>query len=452
MAFKGGVVLGTISFNATGSGNTAIASTSNTGTVSIGNASLTALNIIAPTNVNVTGALNTAIGSTSNTGTVAIGNTNSTSVTIIGPVNINTSSTNNTAIGSTSNSGTISIGNTSSGVVSIDCGTAGIIVGTTANAHTSSFGSSTTTSTTNINCGTGGCNVGTSANAHATILGSTTASATTTIQGPSAGVFAIGVQGVAVANKNYVTINTSTGALGSDAGAASSISITGDSGGALTGNAFTFTGGSTGLTFAGAGSTETLGGTLAIANGGTNATSMATSTGIVKYDGTRLVTSSTAKIDSSNIMTNTSQPAFRFYNLNNITSVTGDATPVTVTFDTQSFQQGSNFASNTFTAPVAGIYFFITEVTIYNLGVAHTEGILSFICSNTAYNTNQYINTAVARELGSGNNIYSFVGTQMASLAASATMSVQVNVTGGTKTVNIIGSPADTYFAGYLVC
>lgn len=85
-----------------------------------------------------------------------------------------------------------------------------------------------------------------------------------------------------------------TGVTGADpvwaAPAASSISITGNSGGALTGNAFTFTGGTTGLTFAGAGSTETLGGTLAISNGGTNATSMTTTDGVIYYDGTRLVT------------------------------------------------------------------------------------------------------------------------------------------------------------------
>lgn len=75
--------------------------------------------------------------------------------------------------------------------------------------------------------------------------------------------------------------------------AASSISITGDSGGALVGAAFTFTGGVTGLTFSGAGSTETLTGTLAIANGGTNATSMAVTDGTVYFDGTRLVTTAT---------------------------------------------------------------------------------------------------------------------------------------------------------------
>ncbi len=72
--------------------------------------------------------------------------------------------------------------------------------------------------------------------------------------------------------------------------AASSISITGNSGGALVGNAFTFTGGTTGLLFSGAGTTETLTGTLAIANGGTNATSMTNTFGVNYFDGTRLVT------------------------------------------------------------------------------------------------------------------------------------------------------------------
>lgn len=77
---------------------------------------------------------------------------------------------------------------------------------------------------------------------------------------------------------NNFTINTSGTVSGGGAitlggtlnlvGAASSISITGDSGGALTGNAFTFTGGTTGLTFAGAATTETLGGVLVVSNGG----------------------------------------------------------------------------------------------------------------------------------------------------------------------------------------
>jgi hypothetical protein len=64
-----------------------------------------------------------------------------------------------------------------------------------------------------------------------------------------------------------------TGVTGADpvfsAPAASSISITGNTGGALTGNAFTFTGGTTGLSFGGAVSTQTLTFAGITANGGT---------------------------------------------------------------------------------------------------------------------------------------------------------------------------------------
>src|SRR5271157_4171130 len=53
-------------------------------------------------------------------------------------------------------------------------------------------------------------------------------------------------------------------------------------------------------------------GILPIANGGTNASSMGTSNGIVNFDGTRLVTSSTALL-TSNVYSNSSQPSFRAY-------------------------------------------------------------------------------------------------------------------------------------------
>lgn len=84
-----------------------------------------------------------------------------------------------------------------------------------------------------------------------------------------------------------------TGVTGADpvwaSPAASSISITGDSGGALTSNAFTFTGGTTGLTFAGAGTTETLGGTLVVSNGGTGRATL-TNHGLLVGAGTSAIT------------------------------------------------------------------------------------------------------------------------------------------------------------------
>lgn len=70
------------------------------------------------------------------------------------------------------------------------------------------------------------------------------------------------------ATTGYVLTSDSSGNATWQAGA-SSISITGDSGGALTGSAFTITGGTSGLTFLGSGTTETLAGTLVPGNGGT---------------------------------------------------------------------------------------------------------------------------------------------------------------------------------------
>jgi trimeric autotransporter adhesin len=62
--------------------------------------------------------------------------------------------------------------------------------------------------------------------------------------------------------------------------ASTSITITGDTGGGLTGTSFTFTASGIGLSFGGSGSTETLSGTLKLANGGTNADLTASNGGI----------------------------------------------------------------------------------------------------------------------------------------------------------------------------
>ncbi len=94
---------------------------------------------------------------------------------------------------------------------------------------------------------------------------------------------ALNVASGVVANKNYVTINTSTGELGSDNAPLSSVSITGDSGGALTGSAFTFTGGTTGLSFGGSGSTET----LTVTNFNLPVTNTALTTGVITLNSTR---------------------------------------------------------------------------------------------------------------------------------------------------------------------
>lgn len=70
--------------------------------------------------------------------------------------------------------------------------------------------------------------------------------------------FMQGIYGITPANTPQLMTIGSDGQLGSQTGGGGSISITGDTGGALTGTSFTFTGGTTGLSFDGSGSTETL--------------------------------------------------------------------------------------------------------------------------------------------------------------------------------------------------
>ena len=78
---------------------------------------------------------------------------------IQGPVILNNSGSGNTTIGAGTNSGTVTFGNGSSGAVTVDCGTAGLVAGTTANAHTTTLGSTNSTSSTTVQSGSGALNV-----------------------------------------------------------------------------------------------------------------------------------------------------------------------------------------------------------------------------------------------------------------------------------------------------
>jgi hypothetical protein len=61
-------------------------------------------------------------------------------------------------------------------------------------------------------------NIATGAAAKAVTFGSTTSTSALTLNSGTGGIKALGVSGVSVSNKNYMSINTSTGALGSDSG------------------------------------------------------------------------------------------------------------------------------------------------------------------------------------------------------------------------------------------
>lgn len=225
------------------------------------------------------GLRNTAVGSGALT--LADVNSSNTAVGFQALNQANTAAEQNVAVGfqavnALAASGTNNVGIGYRALFSVATGSSNIALGSSAGVNLDTSDSS------NIMIG----NSGTSGDNHKIIIGTTGSGTGQQNFTQIAGIYGVTPGGGGL---NMATID-STGRLGSQALPSGSISITGDSGGALTGSSFTFTGGSTGLTFSGSGSTETLTGTLAIANGGTNATSMANTDGVVYYDGTRLVT------------------------------------------------------------------------------------------------------------------------------------------------------------------
>ena len=95
-----------------------------------------------------------------------------------------------------------------------------------------------------------------------------------TLTGNSGGAVGPSAGNINVVGSGNVTVtgNPGTNTLTITSSDIASISITGDTGGALTGSSFTFTGGTTGLAFGGSGSTETLSGTVNVGHGGTGNT------------------------------------------------------------------------------------------------------------------------------------------------------------------------------------
>lgn len=140
--------------------------------------------------------------------------------------------------------------------------------------------------------------------------------------------------------------------------------------------------------------------TVAIAGGGTNATSFTQSNGIVTYNGTSLVNYAGPQIDSSGRYTNTTQPAFLAYLATTATNKTGAGTSYQLGTDalTEVFDQGSNFNTNgTFTAPVTGKYALNTSSIITGCTVAVGQT-TTVITSNRSY-LSQFNRPAIASNL-----------------------------------------------------
>lgn len=143
------------------------------------------------------------------------------------------------------------------------------------------------------------------------------------------------------------------------------------------------------------------------------------------------------------------QPCFLVEPTGNATNATGDGTVYDIVLATTAFDQGSNFSTPNFTAPVTGKYLFCINVTLANLGVAHTEAFINLVTTTNTYQLST-INSATARELVSGNTTLTLTASLVVAMTATNTAKIQAVVSGSTKTVTVVSANFTT-FSGLLM-
>lgn len=162
---------------------------------------------------------------------------------------------------------------------------------------------------------------------------------------------------------------------------------------------------------------------------------------------TSLGTNDVWRMNKSGARTMPLQPAFLAYNSVNETSVTGDNTIYTITFDSKLYDRGNNFAANTFTAPVTGVYCFGALVVLLNISPANISGGLILQTTSAQYvpQTCNYANLVN----GAGDLTVQFALNTL--MNAGDTAVVQVQVGGGAKNIDVVGTANKTVFFGYLI-
>ena len=149
-------------------------------------------------------------------------------------------------------------------------------------------------------------------------------------------------------------------------------------------------------------------------------------------------------IDDDGRVTMPSQPAF---------SVTKSATQsnisisndVVITWDTESYDVGSNFASNTFTAPVTGKYQLSMLIRI-NLDSAATYYRTGFDTSNRSY---RFI---FDPDFGQDLTFYSIALSELVDMDANDTAIINIRQVNGSAISDINGNGSYARFTGYLAC
>tara|TARA_B100000085_G_C18399799_1_gene454078 strand:+ start:75 stop:719 length:645 start_codon:yes stop_codon:yes gene_type:complete len=162
--------------------------------------------------------------------------------------------------------------------------------------------------------------------------------------------------------------------------------------------------------------------------------------------GSTLGTTSHMVIDANGQITKPLQCAFMINKSLHQSNIDVDGSQDLVTFDSERFDLGNNFASNTFTAPVTGKYFLYVSLRLDNVDTGASYYNLGIATSNHQYEWIEQFNTS-----GGDYNYFTPQVTAIADMDAGDTATVQINQNGGTSQTDIIASSGRTYFSGYLL-
>lgn len=142
-------------------------------------------------------------------------------------------------------------------------------------------------------------------------------------------------------------------------------------------------------------------------------------------------------------------PAFLATLATTVSNVTGDGTLYTVVYDTEIFDQNSDFdGASTFTAPVNGIYTFKCGIFLGGLLNTHLFCEMGIVTSNLTF----LGNVIDPGNVENPDNEYSSLMTVTALMDAGDTCTTNITISEGTLVVDVLGdvTNAITYFSGKL--
>jgi hypothetical protein len=154
------------------------------------------------------------------------------------------------------------------------------------------------------------------------------------------------------------------------------------------------------------------------------------------------------KIDSSGRVTMPNQPAFNAYGSTSMTNLTGTTT---VNFNSEFFDQNSNFNTGTytFTAPVTGKYQFNATLVLQSLDINHSGYGIVIETSNRNYVNQPIIDPAAFDQ---GPSEWTLHGSVFVDMDANDTALVKLYCAGGTNVDIYMAGQPRTLFSGFLVC